>query len=222
MASRNGRSIAGAAAAAVLYALMWIGFTQHWALLAAVDDWLLRVFHDVGSAHPGWVRFWDVFCVALGPTAFRIVAFGLIVLAVVRRNLSTAVFLFISVELMGLVTEAGKRLSDRPRPSSALVDAVSTSFPSGHALGVMVGVLALLTVLWPVMPVRLRVPVAVVGAGLVFLVGFARVILNVHHPSDVVAGWALGYLYYLLCVRLVPPRPLTSAVETPAELDTVP
>ena len=222
MASRNGRSIAGAAAAALLYALMWIGFTQHWAVLATVDDWFLRFFHDVGSAHPGWVRFWDVFCVALGPTAFRIVAFGLIVLAVVRRNLSTAVFLFISVELMGLVTEAGKRLSDRPRPSSALVDAVSTSFPSGHALGVMVGVLALLTVLWPVMPVRLRVPVAVVGAGLVFLVGFARVILNVHHPSDVVAGWALGYLYYLLCVRLVPPRPLTSAVETPAELDTVP
>ncbi len=201
---------------------MWIGFTQHWAVLATVDDWFLRFFHDVGSAHPGWVRFWDVFCVALGPTAFRIVAFGLIVLAVVRRNLSTAVFLFVSVELMGLVTEAGKRLSDRPRPSSALVDAVSTSFPSGHAVGVMVGVLALLTVLWPVMPVRLRVPVAVVGAGLVFLVGFARVILNVHHPSDVVAGWALGYLYYLLCVRLVPPRPLTSAVERPAELDTVP
>lgn len=201
---------------------MWIGFTQHWAVLAAVDDWFLRFFHDVGSAHPGWVRFWDVFCVALGPTAFRIVALGLIVLAVVRRNLSTAVFLFVSVELMGLVTEAGKRLSDRPRPSSALVDAVSTSFPSGHAVGVMVGVLALLTVLWPVMPVRLRVPVAVVGAGLVFLVGFARVILNVHHPSDVVAGWALGYLYYLLCVRLVPPRPLTSAVERPAELDTVP
>ena len=222
MASRNGRSIAGAAAAALLYALMWIGFTQHWAVLATVDDWFLRFFHDVGSAHPGWVRFWDVFCVALGPTAFRIIAFGLIVLAVVRRNLSTAVFLFVSVELMGLVTEAGKRLSDRPRPSSALVDAVSTSFPSGHAVGVMVGVLALLTVLWPVMPVRLRVPVAVVGAGVVFLVGFARVILNVHHPSDVVAGWALGYLYYLLCVRLVPPRPLTSAVERPAELDTVP
>ena len=201
---------------------MWIGFTQHWALLATVDDWFLRFFHDVGSAHPGWVRFWDVFCVALGPTAFRIVAFGLIVLAVVRRNLSTAVFLFVSVELMGLVTEAGKRLSDRPRPSSALVDAVSTSFPSGHAVGVMVGVLALLTVLWPVMPVRLRVPVAVVGAGLVFLVGFARVILNVHHPSDVVAGWALGYLYYLLCLRLVPPRPFTSTAEKLAELDTVP
>ncbi|MCB0941622.1 MAG: phosphatase PAP2 family protein [Mycobacterium sp.] len=201
---------------------MWIGFVQDWAVLAAVDDRFLRVFHDVGVAHPGWVRFWDAFCVALGPMAFRIVAFGLIIVAVLRRNLSTAVFLFVSVELMGLITEAGKRLSERPRPSSALVHAVSTSFPSGHAVGVMVGVLALLTVLWPVIPAGLRGPVAVFGAGLVLLVGFARVILNVHHPSDVVAGWALGYLYYLLCVRLVPPRPLTSTVETPAELDTAP
>jgi membrane-associated phospholipid phosphatase len=71
--------------------------------------------------------------------------------------------------------------------------------------------------------------VIAVCAALAFLVGFARVALNVHHPSDVVAGWALGFLYYLLCLlyyllclRLVPPRPITSVVETPAELDTVP
>ena len=222
MASRKGRLITGAVAAAAIYALMWIGFAQNWTVLAAIDDWFLRVFRDIGVAHPGWVRFWDAFCVAFGPTAFRVVALGLIVVAAMRRNLSAAVFLFVSVELMGLVTEAGKTLSNRPRPSSALVDAVSTSFPSGHALGVMVGVLSLLTVLWSVLPTRLRLPVAVAGAALVFLVGFARVILNVHHPTDVVAGWALGYLYYLLCLRLVPPRPFTSPAERQVELDTVP
>ncbi len=42
------------------------------------------------------------------------------------------------------------------------------------------------------------------------LVGLARVALNVHHPSDVVAGWALGLLYFLLCMAVLHrwvPRP---------------
>mgnify|MGYP003556510930 FL=1 len=214
--------MAGALAAVVLYALMWVGFTQNWTWLAAVDDWWLRAFHDVGATHPGWVSFWVAFCIVFGPTAFRLVALVVIVVALARRNVQTALFLVISVELMGLVTEAGKWLSNRPRPSTALVYGISTSFPSGHALGVMVGVLSLLTVLWPMVSRRLRIPVIAVAVALVFLVGFARVILNVHHPSDIVAGWALGFLYYLLCVRLVPPRPLTSRAGRQAELDSVP
>ena len=214
--------MAGALAAVVLYALMWVGFTQNWTWLAAVDDWWLRAFHDVGATHPGWVSFWVAFCIVFGPTAFRLIALVVIVVALARRNVQTALFLVISVELMGLVTEAGKWLSNRPRPSTALVYGISTSFPSGHALGVMVGVLSLLTVLWPMVSRRLRIPVIAVAVALVFLVGFARVILNVHHPSDIVAGWALGFLYYLLCVRLVPPRPLTSRAGRQAELDSVP
>ena len=193
--------MAGALAAVVLYALMWVGFTQNWTWLAAVDDWWLRAFHDVGATHPGWVSFWVAFCIVFGPTAFRLIALVVIVVALARRNVQTALFLVISVELMGLVTEAGKWLSNRPRPSTALVYGISTSFPSGHALGVMVGMLSLLTVLWPMVSRRLRIPVIAVAVALVFLVGFARVILNVHHPSDIVAGWALGFLYYLLCAH---------------------
>ena len=68
---------------------------------------------------------------------------------------------------------------------------------------------------------RTGLVLVVLGAALVFTVGFSRVVLNVHHPSDVVAGWALGFLYYQLCVRLVPPRPLTAVAETPAALDSV-
>jgi undecaprenyl-diphosphatase len=35
----------------------------------------------------------------------------------------------------------------------------------------------------------------------VLAVGFGRVALNVHHPSDVLGGWALGYLYFAACMR---------------------
>ena len=214
--------IAAALTAAIVYAAMWVGYVRDWAWLDAIDTVSLQVFHDFGVTHPGWVQFWVVFCIVFGPTGFRLMALVLIVAALMRRNVQTALFLIISVELMGLVTEVAKRLAGRPRPATALTDAVSLSFPSGHALGVVVGVLALLTVVWPLAGPRLRTLLSVLGAVLIFTVGFSRVMLNVHHPSDVVAGWALGFLYYLLCVRLMPPRRLTSAAETPPALDSVP
>jgi membrane-associated phospholipid phosphatase len=127
----------------------------------------------------------------------------------------------ISVELSGLITEIAKYAANRPRPATALVSAPSTSFPSGHALGVMVGVLALLTIILPVIHRSLRVWLIAFGAVTVIAIGIGRVVLNVHHPSDVVAGWALGYAYFVACLLLVPPtRPVTVADETPAALGT--
>ena len=103
----------------------------------------------------------------------------------------------ISVELSGLLTEAAKAAANRPRPAEALVYAATTSFPSGHALGVMVGVLALLTVVLPVVRRPLRVWLIAVGAIVVVAIGAGRVVLNVHHLSDVLAGWALGYVWFV-------------------------
>ncbi|MGY4712605.1 phosphatase PAP2 family protein [Mycolicibacterium sp. CBM1] len=221
MGSRKAWLIGSALAAAMVYAAMWVGFVQHWGWLAAVDTVLLREFRDIGAARPGWVKFWVVFCFVFGPIGFRVIALVMIIAALTRRHLQTALFLVISVELMGLVTEAAKLLANRQRPDTALSHATSTSFPSGHALGVMVGVLAVLTVIWPRLARAARLPLAVLGAALIVVVGSARVVLNVHHPSDVVAGWALGYLYYLLCMRLLPPRQVTAAAGKPAELDSV-
>ena len=49
-----------------------------------------------------------------------------------------------------------------------------------------------------------RVAIAV-SALSVLSVGTARVALNVHYPSDVLAGWSLGYLYFLLCLLVFRP-----------------
>ncbi len=220
MASKKTWLIASVVVAVAVYATMWVGYALNWGWLDAVDTDLLQAFHNFGAKRPEWVQFWVVFCVVFGPNGFRVVALVLFVVALVRRKLATALFLVVSVGLMGLVTEGAKYLAGRPRPATALAYGSSTSFPSGHALGVMVGVLALLTVLWPQISRRLRLVLACIGGVLIVVVGVGRVVLNVHHPSDVLAGWALGYLYFLLCVRLVPPRPLSSAAETPAALDT--
>jgi undecaprenyl-diphosphatase len=79
----------------------------------------------------------------------------------------------------------------------------------------MVGVLALLTVTLPLMRAPLRGWAIALGAVVIVAVGFGRVALNVHHVSDVLAGWALGYLYFAACLLIVRPTPLTAAAGTP-------
>ncbi|MFG1932993.1 phosphatase PAP2 family protein [Mycobacterium sp. NPDC048908] len=213
--------IASAALAVAVFALMWIGFALNWAWLAAIDSSTLDMGYDYAVGHPGWVTAWNVFCTVLGPTAFRLVALGWIVFALMRRNVRVAMFLVISVELAGIITEIAKYVANRPRPATALVHALSTSFPSGHALGVMVGVLALLTIVLPVVGRPARVCLITLGAIVVVAIGIGRVVLNVHHLSDVVAGWALGYAYFVACLLLVPPsRPVTVTDETPAAIGT--
>jgi membrane-associated phospholipid phosphatase len=56
---------------------------------------------------------------------------------------------------------------------------------------------------------------------IVIMIGVGRVVLNVHHPSDVIAGWAFGYAYFVVCLLMVPPKqPVTVTDETPAALGT--
>ena len=221
MTPRKTWLIASAALAVAVFALLWVGYASKWAWLATIDASLLNAGHRYAVDHPGWVTAWDVFCTVLGPTAFRLLTLVLIVFALVRRNLRVAMFLVISVELTGIITEIAKYAASRPRPSTALVTAPSSSFPSGHALGVMAAVLALLTVGLPVVRRPLRGWLIALGAVVVIAVGVGRVVLNVHYPSDVIAGWAFGYAYFVACLLMVPPsRPVTVADETPAALDT--
>jgi undecaprenyl-diphosphatase len=207
--------VLSAAAAVAVYALLWIGFTLHWQWLDAADSSALDFFHRYGSAHRGWVTGWDVFCTVLGPTPFRVVTLVVIVLALVRRNLRVALFLFLSVELSAVLIEVAKAAADRPRPDTAFVTPLGTSFPSGHALGVLVSVLALLTVALPIVRGPLRGWLIVLGVVVIVAIGLGRVVLNVHHPTDVLAGWALGYAYLVFCLLAVPLRsPIPEADET--------
>lgn len=221
MNRRNGWLIGGAVAAVGIYVLMWVGFAQDWSWLARFDAAALDPAYRYAESRPGWVTAWDIYCTVLGPGAFRIVMVAVIVMAFVRRNVRLGVFLVVSVELCGLVTEIAKAVADRPRPDTAMVGALSTSFPSGHALGVMVCVAAVLTVVLPgVRPAR-RGWLIALGVFVVVSIGVGRVVLNVHHPSDVIAGWALGYAYFVLCLLLVRPVPATTdSAGIPEALDT--
>lgn len=92
---------------------------------------------------------------------------------------------------------------DRPRPELAWRDPAVTetneSFPSGHAMGSLIGLGLLGYTLF--FEVRCRWRRAVFGVGLmllVLLIGLSRVYLRAHWASDVVGGFAIGLAWLAL------------------------
>lgn len=74
--------------------------------------------------------------------------------ALAKRKIRIALLLLACLPLNAIMTIAAKSVAHRPRPATALVSAHSTSFPSGHALEATASVLALLTVLLPMLHSR--------------------------------------------------------------------
>lgn len=88
-----------------------------------------------------------------------------------------------------------KNAFGRPRPEFVdhLVSVQSMSFPSGHAANSALVYLTIAALASDVEPSFLvRIYIMTVAIVLTVLIGFSRLYLGVHWPSDVVAGWALG------------------------------
>jgi undecaprenyl-diphosphatase len=86
-----------------------------------------------------------------------------------------------------------KAIVERSRPAlwDRLVLPESSSFPSGHAIAAATFFPLLAWSLSRFAP-RWRVAWWVIGVGLGLYVGFGRLYLGVHWPSDVLAGWCIG------------------------------
>jgi membrane-associated phospholipid phosphatase len=204
--------------AAAVYAVMWVGYLRHWTWLHRMDWSLLTAARDMALKHPLWLRFWEGVSYVLGPVPMSVLGIAVTVFALVMRNLRAALVLALACgPLNEFATAAAKALVNRPRPATMLVVAPSTSFPSGHALEAMAALLAIVWVFSPVMSRLIRRLAVVVAAVSVLAVGVSRVALNVHYPSDVLAGWSLGYLYFLVCLLVFRPwlkRPVIAQRET--------
>ena len=94
----------------------------------------------------------------------------------------------------------------RVRPS--LWDTVSPeldfAFPSGHAMSSMTFVAALLLLTWGS---RWSVWIASLGSALVVAIGWTRLYLGAHFPSDILAGWLVSIAWAIGVSLIIQPQP---------------
>ena len=120
------------------------------------------------------------------------------------KQLRWPLFLAITVAgAIGLYTVI-KILVERPRPDIApLVDVTGFSFPSGHATASAAVFAALAYVLTRQTSWKAGVIFWTIAAFAATLVGFSRVYLGVHWPTDVMGGLTLGGLWTVITATAV-------------------
>ncbi|MFE2012276.1 phosphatase PAP2 family protein [Streptomyces sp. NPDC059491] len=169
-----------------------------WPPLLAFDRSVATTLHRSALAHPGFTHLnrvltdwvWD-------PWTMRAVAAATVVLLCSRRAFRLALWVAVTTLVAVGLQQGMKALVGRERPEWTVpVDSARyAAFPSGHAMAATVTcglVLWMLALHWRA---EWRGWGVIAGAAVVSVlgVGWTRVYLGVHWPSDVVEGWLLGW-----------------------------
>lgn len=127
--------------------------------------------------------------------------------AAIRGKLWLGLVLFVGTFIGRLLSDVQKYEFGRLRPDQHphLVDVYNLSFPSGHSANSMMLYVTLALTL--VEDPRRRMFCLAAAFVLAILVGLSRVMLGVHWPSDVVAGWSFGLLWALILVWIAEHEP---------------
>ncbi len=165
---------------------------------------MMRHSDDVSDPlGPGWVEEMGRDITALGGN----IVLTLFVLAVVGYLLLNGRKRLVIIVLVSALGSLGvntlmKNSFDRSRPDLVPhhTAVYTASFPSGHAMAatsIYLTLGALLTRLERRR--RVKTYILLVATVLTLLVGISRIYLGVHWPTDVLAGWAAGAAWALLC-----------------------
>ncbi|GAA2804557.1 hypothetical protein GCM10010441_31690 [Kitasatospora paracochleata] len=172
----------------VLLALVETG----WGPLVRFDRAWVEPLHGFARQHSAWTASMQTLA-DIGGTVTMRVLLGLAAGWLWIQGARMLAVWAAAEALIGWALGAAEQTAvDRPRPHFAdpvAHAAVGGSFPSGHAMASAITCGALLALLWPRANRTGRSVAATLAALAVLAVGWTRIALGVHWPSDVLGGW---------------------------------
>ncbi|MBX7531445.1 phosphatase PAP2 family protein [Qipengyuania sp. 1XM1-15A] len=184
----------------------------------------LRVDGDLASPlGPSWLLSTMRDLTALGGvTVLTLVAVLAVAFLLTRGRIRQAFYTALATGGGAIFGKILKSLFARERPEVVphLVEVHSLSFPSGDSMNSAIVYLTLAVMLSRTFEDRRsRIFVIGVAALLVLTIGFTRLYLGVHYPTDVLGGWTVGATWALamglIATRLQEDRKMEQPVENP-------
>ncbi|MGG3914750.1 phosphatase PAP2 family protein [Rossellomorea vietnamensis] len=125
----------------------------------------------------------------------------------IKKDYAGIITVVVLVGGSNVLNKAIKGWMERERPPFSHGEE-GFSFPSGHA---MVGIVFLLVIAYfvskEISTLGMKVTIFTVAVILSLLAGFSRVAEQAHYPTDIAAGFLLGYSFFVLCIFLYEKRP---------------
>jgi undecaprenyl-diphosphatase len=137
-----------------------------------------------------------------GPTVLWLIVTAVAGFLVLQTRYRTAIVVVLTSASGELLNTAMKHVFNRPRPTIVphLREVYSTSFPSGHAMESAIVYLTLGAILMRAAESRVtKIYILGLAVLLTVVVGVSRVFLGVHYPTDVLAGWIVGFFWASVC-----------------------
>jgi undecaprenyl-diphosphatase len=164
---------------------------------------LLWLHHHV---HPGLTSVAHVLAWMGSPLVMILVSISAALIGLLVKRLRGAAWTFpIAIVGAGAIIQVTKLFVHRQRPDlfAPLLKESGYSFPSGHSLIAVVAYGLVGYFVYHLVQTRTaRVAVIVVTVALIFLIGVSRLYVEVHYPTDVLAGWAAGVPWLITCLGL--------------------
>ena len=161
-------------------------------------------------------RVWLAVSLVGSPVAMAILCVVLVIALVRIGKRRAALASAIIASVGGLLNVALKDLVHRPRPPGAerFLVGHSWSFPSGHAMGSLIGygMLAYCAVTYTSLSSTVRRVVVTTCVLLTIAIGLSRVALGVHYQGDVFGGWIIGAVWLAAGIALLRRAELRAAI----------
>jgi len=173
----------------------------------AIDKRVMLAFRTPGDLArpigPEWVKRVSLEISAMGSAPVLTIIVLLICGYLFLEKNPAAAWTILFASVSGtILNQILKNLIGRERPQIVphLSEISNSSFPSGHSMLSAIIYLTVATLLTKTVHTR-AAKIYLIGSAFVlaFLVGLTRVIIGVHYPTDVVAGWMAGTAWAIIC-----------------------